>query len=65
MKTYSTEIWDVNKGRTKELNGIMDNILKRLLNVTAGTPREALYIETGLLDPEISKKNRVNMEIRM
>ena len=44
----------------------MDNILKRILKVPPGTPREALYIETGLLDPStIIKKNRINMEIRI
>ena len=64
--TYSGEIWDLNKGQTKELNGIMDKIIKRILKVPPGTPREALYIETGLLDPEtIIKKNRVNMELRI
>ena len=30
----------------------MDNILKIILMVPQSTPREALYIETGLLDPE-------------
>ena len=44
----------------------MDNILKRILMVPQSTPREALYIETGLLDPEaIRLKNRVLMEHRM
>ena len=44
----------------------MDNILKRILMVPQSTPREALYIETGLLDPEaIRLKKRVLMEHRM
>ncbi len=62
--TYSGEIWDPNKGQITELNGIMDKIIKRILKVPPGTPREAQYIETGLLDPEtIIKKNTVNMEL--
>jgi len=66
ITTYSGEVWDLNKGQTKELNAIMDNILKRILKVPPGTPREALYIETGLLDPvTIVKKNRINMETRI
>ena len=44
----------------------MDNILKRILMVPQSTPREALYIETGLLNPEaIRLKNRVIMEHSM
>ena len=44
----------------------MDNILKRIIMVPKGTPREALYIETGLLDPEvIGLKNRVLMKHSM
>ena len=44
----------------------MDNIIKRILMVPQSTPREALYIETGLLDPEaIRLKNRVLMEHRL
>ncbi len=48
----------------KEPNGIMNTILKRILKVWPGTlPREALYIETDLLDPTtIIKRNRIYME---
>ncbi len=64
--TYSGEVWDLNKGKAKELNGILDKILKRILKVPPGTPSEALYIETGLLDPTtIIKRNRINMETRI
>ncbi len=28
--TYSGEVWDLNKGQAKELNGIMNKILKRI-----------------------------------
>ncbi len=34
--TFCGEIWDLNKGQTKELNKIMDNILKRILKVLLG-----------------------------
>ena len=45
---------------------ILDNILKKILKTPKSTPREALYIETGLLDPEtIIKKNRISMEWRI
>ena len=47
-------------------NTILDKILKRILKVPFSTPREALYIETGLLDPEhVIKKNRISMESRI
>ncbi len=42
---------ELSKRQAKELNGIMLQILKRILNVPPGTPRKALYIETGLVDP--------------
>ncbi len=64
--TYSGEIWGLNEGQTHELNGIMDKIIKRILKVPPGTPRESLCIATGLLDPEtIITKNRINMEQRI
>ena len=45
---------------------LMDNIIKRILKVPKSTPRQALYIETGLMDPEtIIKKNRISMEARI
>ncbi len=60
--TYSGEVWDLNKGQSKERNGIMNKILKKI-KVPPGTLREALYIETGLLDPrKIIKRNKINME---
>ena len=63
---YSSEIWSPGKTENEKINRIMDNILKRILMVPQSTPREALYIETGLLDPEaIRLKNRVLMEHRM
>ena len=40
--------------------------MKRNLKTPISTPRETLYIETGLLDPEsIIKKNRISMESRI
>ena len=63
---YSSEIWNPGKTENERINRIMDNILKRILMVPQSTPREALYIETRLLDPEaIRLKNRVLMEHRM
>ncbi len=44
----------------------MDKIIERILKVPPGTPREALYMETGLLELEtIIKNNRVDMELRI
>ena len=48
--TYGCETWNPNKKETKEINDILDNILRRILIVPQSTPREVLYIETGLLD---------------
>ena len=64
--TYGSEVWNPNKTETKALNSIMDNILKRVLMAPQSTPREALYIETGLLDPEtISLKQKIMMDYRL
>ena len=44
----------------------MDDVLRVLKTPTHGTSREALYIETGLMDPEaLIIKNRINMEGRI
>ena len=36
----------------KKLNQILDKVIKRILMTPDSTPREPLYIETGLLDIE-------------
>ncbi len=51
MLTYCGEVWDLNKGQANELNGILNNILNRILKVPHGTLRGVLYIETSLLIP--------------
>ena len=48
--TYASETWHLNKQEGKKLNQILDKILKRILMTPGATPREALYIETWLLD---------------
>ena len=64
--TYACETWNPNKTEIKKLNSLLDNILKRILMTPQSTPREALYIETGLLDPEtIQHKQRVSMNQRI
>ena len=61
--TYGGETRTPTKKETKELNNILDNIIKRILMVPRTTPREVLYIETGIMDIEhICMRNRVNME---
>ena len=63
---YGSETWQLNKGQTKEVNRIYDNIIRRILKVPPTTPREALYMETGLLDPEtMEKKRKLGMKSRL
>ena len=45
---YGGEILDMNMNNYKEANNIMDRILKRVLKVPITTPRESIYMETGL-----------------
>ena len=61
ITTYGAETWDPNKEQMKKINKILDSIIKRILMTPTGTPRENLYIETGLVDPQtwmIIKKTR-------
>ena len=64
--TNGAETWTTTKKENEEINRILDNIIKRILRVPLSTPREALYIETGLLDTEhhIIKK-RLGMMARV
>jgi hypothetical protein len=60
--TYGNETWETNKKESNTANQILDNILKRILKVPTSTPREALYIETGMIDIEhIRMKLRIGM----
>ena len=64
--TYACETWEPNKQEMKKLNQILDKILRRILMTPDSTPREALYIETGLLDIEtIMDIKRINMMSRL
>ena len=64
--TYGGETWIMTKKEKKELNETLDNILRRILKTPQSTPREVLYMETGLLDPEtVTDKNRINMWKRL
>ena len=64
--TYGGETRTPTTKENKEINNILDNIIKRILMVPRTTPREVLYIETGLLDVEhICMRNRINMEKRL
>ena len=47
--TYVSETWNPTEKEIKELNTILDNILKVLITPYT-TPRESLYIETGLME---------------
>ena len=60
--TYAGESIDMNKKEIQEINRILDNILKRLLMVPQSTPREPLYLETGIMDIETTiNRNRIMM----
>ena len=64
--TYASETWHLKKQESKKLNQILDKILRRVLMTPDATPREALYIETGLLDIEtVSESKRLNMKARL
>ena len=64
--TYGGETRKPTKMEKKKLNQMLDNIIKRILMTPTSTPREALYIETGLLDIEtIDDKNRITMGERL
>ncbi len=64
--TYGCELWAPSKEEQTEINRILDNIIKRILMVPISTPREALYIETGIRDPEsIMKQKRIAMRCRL
>ena len=63
---YGAETWKMPKTDKEEYNRILDNIIKRILKVPVTTPREVLYMETGLLDIETSAhKSRITMANRL
>ena len=64
--TYASETWHLSKQECKKLNQILDKIIRRVLMTPDATPREAIYIETGLLDVgTISDSKRLNMKARL
>ena len=66
IMTYGGETWNTTKKEMQEINRSLDKIIKRILMTPPSTPREALYIETGLLDNEYTiSRNRINMQTRL
>ena len=64
--TYAGKTRNPTNKEKSQLNRILDKIVKRILLVPTSTPREALYIETGILDIEhTTMKNRLNMDERL
>ena len=64
--TYGCETWDPTQKELKELNKILEHIIKRTLMIPTSTPRESIYIETGMKDIKFYiDKNRLNMEKRI
>merc|ERR1712018_457361 len=64
--TYTCDTWQLTEKEIIDINSILDNIIRRILMVPKSTPRETLYIETGLLDPiTISKKQKIMTNYKM
>ena len=64
--TYACETWNPGKGECKEINKILDNIIKRILKTPVSTPREAIYLETRITDVEHTmNRNRILMLHRL
>ena len=64
--TYASETRKPTKEENKKLNQLLDRIIRRILIVPESPPREALYIESGLLEIEtITDKNRIMMGERI
>ncbi len=64
--TYGAENWKPLKKEIKSINKIWEGIIKRILMVPITTPKEALYIETGLPDIEtMIDKKQLNMHKRL
>ncbi len=67
IASYASETWDNSIKITDDVNRILDNVIKRILKTPVSTPREPLYMETGLMDLEhhaklkqIMMKHRLN-----
>ena len=64
--TYASETWTLTKQEEKQLNQILDKIIRRILMTPDASSREAIYIETGLLDIKaIADSKRMNMKARL
>ena len=61
IMTYGWEAATPRKKDLNQLKQICDNIIKRTIMAPKGTPWEPLYMETGIIEPEIMLlKNRLN-----
>ena len=60
--SFAGETRKPTKEENKKLNQLLDRIIRRILMVPESTPRDALYIESGLLVIEtLAEKNRMMM----
>ena len=63
---YSSETWRPRKGDLSKLNSLHESYIKRILMTPISTPREVIYLETGLLDIEhMIYIRRINMYFRL
>ena len=59
---YAAETWNTTKKEMNQINKIYDDIIKRVLKTPVTTPRETIYIESGLVDIEtLIYRQRANM----
>ena len=63
---YGGEACRSTKKEKKEWNKVLDDLIKRLILVPTTTPREIIYLESGLLDIEHTiMKNKLNLRQRI
>ena len=62
----TAETWDPTKEESKRHDSILENAIRRILLLPKTTPREAVYIETGILNPTTTRIiSRINAEKRI
>ncbi len=65
--TYAGETMEfTNRKQKEEINRLLEAIIRRILMVPNGTPKEALYVETGLVEPTtLIEQQRINLHARL
>jgi len=50
--TYAAETWTIPQKESKQIQQIMDNVLRRIMKTPVTTPTEIIQAETGIMDIE-------------